>query len=61
MSVGSDVPMAPRHIHLTGAAADHAEWGADPVDDDFDADALEAAMIEARDQAYRALATIDAA
>ena len=53
--------MAPRHMHLHGAAADHAEWAAGPVDDDFDAEALEAAMIEAREQAYRSLATIDAA
>ena len=53
--------MAPRHMHLSGSAVDHVEWMATPIDDDFDGQALEAAMIEAREDAYRALAEIDAA
>lgn len=53
--------MAPRHMHLQGAAVDHVEWMATPVEDDFDANALEEAMIEAREDAYRALAALDAA
>ena len=48
-------------MHLHGAKVDHVEWMATPIDDDFDASALEAAMIEARESAYRALAEIDAA
>ena len=57
----SDGLMAHRQIHLHGSAADHAEWTAGPADDDFDESALERAMTEARERAYRALATIDAA
>ena len=53
--------MAPRTIHLHGAAADHAEWAPVQSDDDFDAAALERAMIEAREREYRTLATFDAA
>lgn len=53
--------MAPRQMHLHGTAADHAEWGPVDVDDDFDAAALERAMIESRERVYRDLATIDAA
>ncbi len=53
--------MAPRHMHLQGAAVDHVEWMAGPIDDRFDAKELEEAMIEAREAAYQALATIDAA
>lgn len=49
------------HIHLHGAPADHAEWAAGPIDDDFDADALERAMVESRRRAYTALEAIDAA
>lgn len=61
MWAGSDGSMAPRQMHLHGSAADHAEWAPVEVDDDFDADALERAMIESRERAYRALAAIDAA
>ena len=57
----SDVLMALRQMHLHGSAADHAEWAAAPMDDDFDEQALERAMTEARQRAYQALATIDAA
>lgn len=53
--------MAPRHMHLHGAPADHVEWSAVPTVDDFDDRALEEAMIEAREDAYRALAELDAA
>lgn len=53
--------MAPRHMHLQGAAADHAEWTATPIDDEFDATALEEAMIEALEDAYRVLSELDAA
>lgn len=53
--------MTPRHMQLRGATADHVEWMPGPVDDRFDATELEEAMIEAREDAYRALATIDAA
>lgn len=53
--------MAPRTIHLHGAAADHAEWGPVHADDDFDDAALERAMIEAREREYRVLASFDAA
>lgn len=53
--------MAPPQLHLHGSPADHAEWAAVERDDDFDAAALERAMVEARERAYRALATIDAA
>lgn len=53
--------MAERHMHLHGSPVDHVEWAADPVVDDFDAAALEEAMIEAREDAYRALAVLDAA
>lgn len=53
--------MAPRHMHLHGAPADHAEWMPEPTDDDFDAIALEEAMTRAREAAYVALATLDAA
>lgn len=49
------------HIHLDGAPADHAEWSAGPIEDDFDAEALERAMIEARRTAYTALEGLDAA
>lgn len=52
---------APPHIHLQGTPVDHVEWMAGPVDDRFDAKALEEAMIEAREAAYRSLAAIDAA
>ncbi len=54
-------PMAERHMHLHGSPVDHVEWTAGPAVDDFDAVALEEAMIEAREDAYRALATLDAA
>ena len=50
-----------RHMHLQGAPVDHVEWMAEPVEDRFDAKALEEAMIEAREEAYQALASIDAA
>jgi hypothetical protein len=53
--------MAPRQMHLHGAPADHALWLPGPTDDDFDESALEKAMIEAREKAYRALASLDAA
>ena len=53
--------MAPRRMHLHGSAADHAEWTPGQIDDDFDEAALERAMIEARREAYRALAATDAA
>lgn len=53
--------MAPRQMHLHGSPADHAEWMPVAEDDDFDAGALERAMIEARERAYQALARIDAA
>lgn len=53
--------MAPRHMHLQGAGVDHVEWMAGPIEDRFDAKELEEAMIEAREAAYRALATLDAA
>ena len=55
------VSMAERHMHLQGSPVDHVEWTADPEVDDFDAHALEEAMIEAREDAYRALAALDAA
>jgi len=48
-------------MHLQGAPVDHVEWMAEPVEDRFDAKALEEAMIEAREEAYQALASIDAA
>lgn len=53
--------MATEHLHLDGMAADHAEWTVDLRDDDFDAAALEAAMLEARTSAYAELAGLDAA
>lgn len=49
------------HLHLDGMAADHAEWTVDLRDDDFDASALERAMVEARRTAYSELAALDAA
>ncbi len=48
-------------MHLQGGAVDHAAWMTGPERDDFDATAMEEAMIEAREAAYRALAEIDAA
>lgn len=51
----------PTHIHLDGAPADHAEWTANPAEDDFDAEALERAMVESRRRAYTALQGLDAA
>ena len=51
----------PRHLYLDGAAVDHAVWAAGPVQDDFDAAAMEAAIIEARYDAFRVLAELDAA
>lgn len=48
-------------MQLQGAAVDHVEWMAGPVEDRFDAKALEEAMIDAREAAYRSLASIDAA
>jgi hypothetical protein len=53
--------MATEHLHLEGMTADHAEWTVDLRDDDFDASALEAAMVEARISAYSELASLDAA
>ncbi len=53
--------MATEHLHLEGMAADHAEWTVDLRDDDFDAAALEAAMVQARESAYTELAELDAA
>ncbi len=61
MPTHSDGQMASRHMHLQGAAVDHVEWMAGPIEDRFDATELEEAMIEAREAAYRDLATIDAA
>ncbi len=54
------------HVHLHGAAADHAEWSVswsaeDQGREEFDADALERAMVEARRSAYSELADLDAA
>ncbi len=54
-------PMATEHLHLNGMAADHAEWTVDFRDDDFDASALERAMVEARRSAYSELSALDAA
>lgn len=48
-------------MHLHGSPVDHVDWAADTGGDDFDAVALEEAMIEAREDAYRVLAEIDAA
>lgn len=53
--------MATEHLHLDGTEADHAEWTVDLRDDDFDASALEAAMLQARDSAYSELAELNAA
>lgn len=55
--------MAPRLVHLEGSAADHAMWSPEwsATTDDFDAEALERAMIQSRETAYRALAGLDAA
>ena len=53
--------MANEHLHLHGMEADHPEWTVDLRDDDFDASALEAAMVEARESAYSELAELDAA
>ncbi len=50
-----------RHLYLDGAAVDHVAWAADPDQDDFDATAMETAIIEARYRAFRALAELDAA
>ncbi len=50
-----------RHMYLDGAAVDHVAWATDPVQDDFDATAMEAAIIEARYNAFRVLAELDAA
>lgn len=49
------------HLHLDGMAADHAEWTVDLREDDFDATALERAMLAARETAYSELAALDAA
>lgn len=50
------------HVHLDGSAADRAEWSVNWGGvDEFDADALEHAMIEARRTAYSELADLDAA
>lgn len=46
---------------MDGSAADHPQWSVDGSDDAFDAGALEEAMIEAREEAYQALASLDAA
>ncbi len=54
-------PMATEHLHVDGMTADHAEWTVDLRDDDFDASALERAMLEARRTAYSELAALDAA
>ncbi len=55
-------PMATEHhLHVDGMAADHAEWTVDLREDDFDASALERAMLAARESAYSELATLDAA
>lgn len=55
-------PMATEHhLHVEGMAADHAEWTVDLREDDFDASALERAMLAARESAYSELATLDAA
>ncbi len=51
----------PRHMYLDGAAVDHVAWTADLVQDDFDATAMEAAILEARYNAFRVLAELDAA
>lgn len=53
--------MATEHLHLDGTAADHAEWTVDLRDDDFDATAMERAMVQARESAYSELASLDAA
>lgn len=54
--------MANEHpLHVDGMAADHAEWTVDLRDDDFDATALERAMVSARESAYSELAALDAA
>lgn len=53
--------MATEHLHVDGMAADHAEWSVDSRDDDFDATALERAMVKARETAYSELAALDAA
>lgn len=53
-------PMA-TELHLKGTEADHAEWTVDLRDDDFDATALEEAMLRARESAYSELAELDAA
>ena len=58
----ADGPMANEHpLHVDGMAADHAEWTVDLRDDDFDATALERAMVSARESAYSELAALDAA
>lgn len=49
------------HFHVDGSAADHADWDVDVRDDDFDASALEEAMLEALESAYSELAELDAA
>ncbi len=58
-----DVPSTPadRHLCLDGAPIDHVEWDAGPVQDDFDAAAMEAAILEARLRTFRVLADLDAA
>lgn len=53
--------MATEHLHLEGMDADHAQWSVGVRDDDFDADALERAMIESRQSAYRELSELGAA
>ncbi len=58
--------MADLHLHLDGSTPDHASWSAAtrPVPtpgDDFDDDALERAIRDARRAAYAALAELDAA
>lgn len=54
----SDARMGNLHLHLDGAAADHAEWTA-TGDDDFDAATLEQAMVESRRRLYDELRDID--
>lgn len=55
-----DPPMPELHLHLDGTPADHAEWTA-TADDDFDAEALEAAIVESRRKLYDELHDLDAA
>lgn len=52
--------MADQHLHLSGATLDEPHWSAQD-DDDFDADAMERALLEARSREYAALAALDAA